>query len=66
MGAETRRRPAPLRRVLHRVHPMVHHSGQRRDSLEAGEKVKEYRKKIEKSSCLALASLVDLRLNQAH
>ena len=66
MGAGTWQRPAPLRRVLRRVLPMVHHSGQRSDSLEAREKVKEYRRKIEKSDCLALTSLVDLWLNQAH
>ena len=58
MGVEMRRRPAPLQRVLHRVLPMVHHSGRRHDSLEAGEKAKEYRRKIEKSSCLALTSLI--------
>ena len=45
---------------------MVHHSGRRRDSLEAGEKTKEYRRKKEKSGCLVLTSLVDLWLNQAH
>ena len=38
----------------------------KRDSLEAGEKVKEYRRKTEKSSCLAFTSLIDLWLNQAH
>ena len=66
MGVETRQRPAPLRRVLRRVLPMVHHSGQRHDSLEAREKAKEYRRKIEKSGCLALTSLIDFWLNQAH
>ena len=45
---------------------MVLHFGRRRDSLEAGEKAKEYRRMIEKSGCLALTSLVDLWLNQAH
>ena len=59
-------RPAPLQRILHRALPMVHHFGRRRDSLEAGEKAKEYRRKTEKSGCLALTSLVDLWLNQAH
>ena len=59
MGVETWRRPAPLQRVLRRVLPMVHHSGRRRDSLEAREKAKEYRRKIEKSGCLALTSLID-------
>ena len=59
MGAEMQWRPAPLRRVLCRVLPMVHHFGQRRDSLEAGEKVKEYCRKTEKSGCLALTSLID-------
>ena len=63
MGAEKRRRPALLRRVLCRALPMVHHSSRRRDSLEAGEKAKEYRRMIEKSGCLALTSLVDLWLN---
>ena len=66
MGAETQQRPTPLQRVLRRVLPMVHHSSRRHDSLEAGEKAKEYRRKIEKSSCLALTSLIDLWLNQAH
>ena len=66
MGVEMRRRPAPLQRVLHRVLPMVHHSGRRHDSLEAGEKAKEYCRKTEKSGCLALTSLIDLWLNQAH
>jgi len=37
---------------------MVHHSGGKRDSLEAGEKAKEYYRKIEKSGCLALTSLI--------
>ena len=46
--------------------PMVHHSGRRRDSLEAREKAKEYHMKTEKSGCLALTSLVDLWLNQTH
>ena len=45
---------------------MVHHSGRRHDSLEAREKAKEYRRKIEKSGCLALTSLVNLWLNQVH
>ena len=45
---------------------MVHHFGRRRDSLEAREKAKEYRRKIEKSGCLALTSLVNLWLNQVH
>ena len=66
MGAEMQRRPAPSKRVLRRALPMVHHSGRRRDSLEAGEKAKEYRRKTEKSGCLALTSLVDLWLNQTH
>ena len=66
MGAETQWRPAPLRRVLRWALPMVHHSGQRHDSFEAGEKAKEYRRKIEKSCYLALTSLIDLWLNQAH
>jgi hypothetical protein len=35
---------------------MVHHSGRRHDSLEAREKAKEYRRKIEKS----VASLLPL------
>ena len=48
MGVETRWRPTPLRRVLCRVLPMVPHSGPRHDSLEAREKAKEYRRKIEK------------------
>ena len=43
MGAKTRQRPAPLRRVLRRALPMVHLSGRRRDSLEVGEKAKEDR-----------------------
>jgi hypothetical protein len=34
--------------------------------LEAGEKAKEYHRKIEESGCLALTSLIDLWLNQAH
>ena len=66
MGVETQWRPAPLHRVLHRELPMVHQSCRRRDSLEAGEKAKEYRMKTEKSGCLALTSLIDLWLNQAH
>ena len=66
MGAETRWRPAPLQRVLYHALPMVHHSGQRHDSLEAGEKAKEYRRKTEKSGCVTLTSLIDLWLNQAH
>ena len=66
MGAEMWQRPAPLRRVLCRALPMVLHSGRRRDSLEAGEKAKEYRRMIEKSGCLALTSLIDSWLNQAH
>ena len=66
MGAKMRWRPAPLQRVLHRALPMVHHSGRRRNSLDAGEKAKEYRRKTEKSGCLALTSLVDLWLNQTH
>ena len=45
MGAETRWRLAPLRRVLHQVLPMVHRSNQGSDSLEAREKAKEYRRK---------------------
>ena len=60
IGVEMWRRPAPLRRVLRWVLPMVHHSGQRRDSLEAREKAKKYRMKIEKSGCLTLTSLIDL------
>ena len=60
MGAETWQRPTPLWRVLYWALPMVHHSGQTRDSLEAGEKVKEYHRKIEKSGCLGHTSLVDL------
>ena len=63
MGVETWQRPAPLQRVLRRAVPMVHHSGGRRDLLETGEKAKEYRRKTEKSGCLALTSLVDLWLN---
>ena len=66
MGAKMRLRPAPLQRVLRWVLPMVHHSGRRRDSLEAREKAKEYHRKTEKSGCLALTSLIDLWLNQAH
>ena len=66
MGAETRWRPTPLRRVLRWALPMVHHSSQRRDTLEAREKAKEYRRKTKKSGCLALTSLLDLWLNQAH
>ena len=66
MGAEMWRRPAPLRRVLHRVLPMVHHSGRRRNSLEVEEKAKEYHRKTEKSGCVTLTSLIDLWLNQAH
>ena len=66
MGVETQWRPAPLHRVLHRELPMVHQSCRRRDSLEAGEKAKEYCRKIGKSGCLALTSLVNLWLNQAH
>ena len=46
--------------------PMVPHSGPRHDSLEAREKAKEYRRKTEKSGCLALTSLIDFWLNQAH
>ena len=63
MGAETRRRPAPFWRVLSGALCMVHHSVQRCDSLEAREKAKEYRRKTEKSGCLALTSLGDLWLN---
>ena len=63
MGAKTRQRPAPLRRVLRWALPMVHHSSRRCDSLEAGEKAKEYHRKTEKSGCLALTSLIDLWLN---
>ena len=59
-------RPAPLWRVLRQVLPMVHHSGRRHDSFEAGEKAKEYHRKTEKSGCLTLTYLVDLWLNQAH
>ena len=66
MGAKTWRRPAPLQRVLRRALPMVHHSGQRRDSLEAREKAKEYHRKTKKRGCLVLTSLVDLWLDQAH
>ena len=65
MGAETQQRPTPLWSVLRRALPMVH-SGHRCDSLEAGEKAKEYRRKIEKSGCLTLTSLIDLWLNQTH
>ena len=63
MGAETWCRLAPLRRVLHQALPMVHHSGQTHDSLEGGEKAKDYHRKVEKSGCLALTSLIDLWLN---
>ena len=63
MRAETWRRAAPLQRVLRRAVPMVHHSDGRRDLLETGGKAKEYRRKTEKSGCLALTSLVDLWLN---
>ena len=66
MGAETRWRLAPLRRVLRRALSMVHHFGRRRDSLEARKKAKEYHRKTEKSRCLALTSLINLWLNQAH
>ena len=63
MEVKTWRGAAPLWRVLCWTLPMVHHSSQRCDSLEAGEKAKEYRRKTEKSGCLALTSLLDLWLN---